>query len=58
MKIWAITLLGLLTFEIILKILCLGILDYPRETRRSQDMVDIFYALFLIAWGLLAIFKG
>jgi len=41
----------LLGISVVLKCLCLGLLDYPRKTNRLLDLMDLLIALPFLLWA-------
>jgi len=56
MRLWTLSVFWMLVMTVVVKLLALAVLDYPRQnTERWHDVIDLVGALAFIAWGILAI---
>jgi len=56
METWALWTFGMLAFSSLVKILAIGLLEYPREQNRITDVGDLIVAVVWLLWGAHVLF--
>lgn len=51
METWAYWMFGVMALGMVLKGLCIALVDYPRTSGRGTDAIDIIIVMGFLIWG-------